>query len=94
MPERSSPWYAGGAALACMMLIGIPARRRSWRKVIGMLGLLIAFVSGVAACGSGGGGTACPTVETAGTTAGEYVITVTGTSGQITETGTVQLTVQ
>jgi len=94
MPERSSPWYAGGAALACMMLIGIPARRRSWRTSIGMLTLLIAFVSGVAACGSGGGGTACSTVETAGTTAGEYVITVTGTSGSTTETGTVQLTVQ
>ena len=59
-----------------------------------MLGLLIAFVSGVSACGSGGGGTACSTVEAAGTTAGAYVITVTGTSGQITETGTVQLTVQ
>lgn len=93
-PQRSAPWYFGGAALACISLIGIPGRRRSWRTMIGMAGVLVALVSGVAACGGSGGGMACPNVISAGTTAGVYVITVTGMSGSITETGTVQLTVE
>jgi hypothetical protein len=62
--------------------------------MIGMAGVLVALVSGVAACGGSGGGMACPNVISAGTTAGVYVITVTGMSGSITETGTVQLTVE
>jgi hypothetical protein len=60
-----------------------------------MLALLVAFVGGLSACGGGGGGgKACPPIAMAGTTAGAYVITVTGTSGSTTETGMVQLTVQ
>jgi hypothetical protein len=77
-----------------MVLFGIPARRRSWRTMIGMVALAVGLVSGVSACGGGGGGTVCPNVVRAGTTAGAYVVTVTGTSGQTTETGTVQLTVE
>ena len=47
-------WYAGSsAALACFLLYGIPARRRSWR---GMLGLLL-FAVLTANIGCGGGGT-------------------------------------
>jgi hypothetical protein len=89
-PKRPGvPWYAmGGATLACLLLFGIPARRRSWRKMLGMLALLAALSSGVFACGGGGGG------GIAGTTAGSYAITVTGTSGSITSTGIVALTVQ
>ena len=50
---------------------------------------------GVLACGGGGGGISnCPTSITPGTTAGTYTVTVTGTSGNITETGAVALTVQ
>jgi hypothetical protein len=55
-----------------------------------MLALLIALTGGVLACGGGGsGGTIYP-----GTTAGNYTITVTGTSGTKTATGTISLTVQ
>jgi hypothetical protein len=55
-----------------------------------MLALLVALASGVLACGGGGGGiTIYP-----GTTAGNYTITVTGTSGTTTATGTISLTVQ
>ncbi len=93
-PQKVGRWYVGGGmALACMVVIGIPGRRR-WRTMMGMLGLLVAILGGVAACGGGGGGKACPNVISAGTTAGVYVITVTGTSGSTTETGTVQLTVE
>ena len=91
---REAPWYAGGSAvLACLLLFAIPARRRSWRTMLGMLTLLIAFTSGAVACGISGS-KGCNVVGPAATTAGTYTITVTGTSGSLTETGTVALAVQ
>ena len=83
---------AGGAALALVVFFGIPARKRNWPA---LLGLLILFVSvGALGCGGssgggGGGGNGNP-----GTTAGAYTVTVTGTSGTITQTTSVTLTVQ
>jgi hypothetical protein len=92
-PIRSgSAWYTGGATLACLLLHGMPARRRSWRTMFGIVALLVAFAAGTLACGgggSGGGGTGNP-----GTTPGAYTVTVTGTSGTTTATGTVTVTVQ
>jgi len=88
------PWYpAGGAALACILLIGIPGRRRSWRRMLGLLTLLAALTCGVLACGVSGGTAPC-NVVTPGTTAGTYTVTVVGTSGSTTSTGTVTLTVK
>jgi subtilase family serine protease len=88
-------WYPmGGAALACVLLFCIPARRRSWRAMLGMIALLFILAGGVAACSSGGGGGGGGGGGNPGTTAGAYTITVTGTSGSITETGPVALTVQ
>jgi trimeric autotransporter adhesin len=87
----------GGAVLALVVLLGIPAKRRRWQS---MLGLLIAtvFLGGLAACGgagSFGGGTTNP--ANPGTTPGTYTITVTGTgndSATTTETTTLVLTVK
>jgi hypothetical protein len=96
-PKRPGlPWYAtGGATLACLLLFGIPARRRSWRMMLGMLMFLVALTGGVLACGGGGsGGGGGGGGGISGTTAGAYTITVTGTSGSTTATGTVILTVQ
>jgi hypothetical protein len=94
--QRGVPWYAGGGAvLACVLMFGIPIKRRRWRSMLGMLALIVVFGGGVLACGGGGGGISnCPTSITSGTTAGAYTVTVTGTSGTITATGTVALTVQ
>jgi hypothetical protein len=85
---------AGGAVLALVFFFGIPARRRSWRTMLGMMVLLVIVAGGMLACGgpkinSGGGGGG-----NSGTTPGSYIITVTGTSGSIIATGTVALTVQ
>jgi hypothetical protein len=92
---RGIPWYAeGGTALALVLLFGIPARRRKVRNLLGMGLLAIALVSGMASCGGGGGTKSCSTVILPGTTAGAYVVTVTGTSGSTVATGTVSLTVQ
>jgi N-acetylneuraminic acid mutarotase len=89
------PWNAAsGAALASLLLV-IPKRSRTWRSLLSLVLLFIALVGGMVACSGGGGGqVACPTVVKSGTTAGTYVVTVTGTSGAVTETGTVTVTVQ
>jgi protocatechuate 3,4-dioxygenase beta subunit len=95
-PKRPGvPWYAaGGVTLACFLLFGIPARRRSWRTMLGLLVLLVFLAGGVLSCGGGGsgggggGGTSNP-----GTTAGAYTVTVTGTSGSLTQTTTLTVTV-
>ncbi|MGA9587365.1 MAG: FG-GAP-like repeat-containing protein [Terracidiphilus sp.] len=90
---RVNPWYAaGGSALACLLLFGIPARRRRLRTLLGMIFLLTFLNSGTVSCGgsgkSGGSGGGNP-----GTTPGSYTITVTGTAGSVTKTTVVNLTV-
>jgi hypothetical protein len=87
-------WYTGGgAALACLLLFSIPARRRRWRLALAMWVLLAVLMGGFLACGSSSSRIVdCP--GTPGTPTGTYTVTVTGTSGAITATGTVTLTVQ
>ena len=93
--QKGVPWYtAGGATLACLLLFGIPARRRHWRRMLGMFALLAALTGGMLACG-GSKGSTCSTVYYPGTTAGAYTVTVTCTSGGTTlATGTITLNVQ
>jgi hypothetical protein len=88
------PWYAtGGTTLAGLLLFGSPFRRRRLRTVCKFVALLVVLMGGMVACSSNGnsgsGGSGNP-----GTTAGTYTISVTGTSGSITETETISLTVQ
>jgi hypothetical protein len=93
--SRGVPWSAGGGAfLACVLLFGLPARRRKWRTMLGMIALLAALSGGLLACGGSSGTHVCPAVPISGTTPGAYTITVTGTAGAITTTGTVNLTVE
>jgi hypothetical protein len=94
-PQGPGAWYAaGGATLACLLLFGIPARRRSWRTMLGMLALLVALAGGGVLSCSGTTTTIIKTPGIPGTTTGAYTITVIGTSGSTTESGTVSLTVQ
>jgi hypothetical protein len=81
-------------ALASLLLFVIPKRGRTWRSILSLVLSFMALVGGVVACGGKGGGVACTNVIKSGTTAGTYLITVTGTSGAITEVGTVTITVQ
>jgi trimeric autotransporter adhesin len=85
------PW-AGSSALACILMLGIPNRRRGARSTFGMLALLFFLFGYVSACGGGGSGGGGG--GNAGTTPGTYTVTITGTSGTITQTGAVSLTVQ
>ena len=86
------PWVSG--ALACILLLGIPAsRRRRWS--IPLMAVLLFSVVGGACGGSGnGGGGGGGGGGNPGTTPGTYVITVTGISGSITQEGTAPLSVQ
>jgi hypothetical protein len=56
-----------------------------------MLAMLVAIAGGLLACGGSSGG-GCTVPVSPFTTPGNY--TVTGTSGTLTEAGTVSLTVQ
>jgi trimeric autotransporter adhesin len=73
--HRSKVLYgAGGTVLAFLVFLGIPARRNSWRALLGAI-VLLAGLGTLSACGGGGGGT---TTSTA-TSPGSYTFTVTGT---------------
>lgn len=95
--RRFFPPSVGGAALACILLVGIPVRRRRWR-VLGMAVLLFSILGSIPGCSGGGsagsGGTGGGGGGNRGTTPGTYSVTITGTSGTITQTGLVTLTVQ
>jgi N-acetylneuraminic acid mutarotase len=95
VPSRGS-WYAGsGAVLASLFLFVIPRRSRAWRAIFSLILSFVALSGGLVACSSGGGGgVGCPAILIPGTTTGNYIITVTATSGAITKTETVTVTVQ
>jgi subtilase family serine protease len=82
----------GGAALAGLLLLVLPVRRRGMRGVslVVLLGLGLGLMSG---CGGSSSSIACSNAVTAGTTAGTYTVTVTGTSGSLTATAPATLTV-
>ena len=79
LPGKSRGWAGaeGGAVLALLLFLGIPARRRSWRSMLGIL-VVMAALGSLAACGGGGGGTTGPPPNP-GTAAGMYTFTVKGT---------------
>lgn len=83
---------AGGTALAFLVFLGIPARRRNWRALMGMV-VLLCTLGTMAACGggsinSGGGG------GSTATSAGTYTFTVTGQGNDsASTTGTTTFTV-
>jgi subtilase family serine protease len=74
---KGTGWAGGGAVLALLVFLGIPARRRSWRAMLGVLVLMLALGS-LAACGGSGGGGGGGTTDP-GTASGAYTFTVTGT---------------
>jgi hypothetical protein len=84
-------WLAasGGLTLACVFLLGIPARRRKWQSFLSLT-ILAVLAAGIG-CGGGGGGSstsnpAPPSPPTSGSTptaAGTYTVLVTGTQGTV-----------
>jgi hypothetical protein len=90
----------GGSALAVFLSFGLPSRRRRTKTLLSVL-LLGALATIVMGCGGGqkaANPVTTPTNPVAappnpGTTVGGYMITVTGSSGALTASTTVAVTV-
>lgn len=90
MAASRNPFSAlGGGALAMLFFFWLPRRRRTWQALLGLVAFA-AIVTGSTGCGITRNVNAAPV----GTTAGAYVITVTGTSGTLQATTTVNVKVQ
>jgi hypothetical protein len=82
----------GGAALALLIFLGIPSRRRSWSAMLGLM-LLLAAMGTVSGCG----GSSSSTHGQSGTTAGSYTFTVSAAGNPVqtpAPTATFTLTIQ
>jgi hypothetical protein len=95
--EKHSLWTtAGGAVLALLVFLGIPARRRGWRQMLGALLVMVALgaLAGLGGCGGSGSGTTT-TIETdPGTSAGTYTFNVQAvTTPSVTPTVSATFTV-
>jgi len=82
----------GGGALVAFLFFELPSRRRRTKTLLSLL-LLGAFATTVIGCG-GAQKAANPVATPAnpGTTAGSYLVTVTGSSGALTASTTVAVT--
>jgi hypothetical protein len=85
--------FGGGGVLAAFLFFGLPLRRRRTKTLLSLL-LVGAFAAIVMGCG-GAQKAANPVKAPAnpGTTVGSYMVTVTGSSGALTASTTVAVTV-
>jgi hypothetical protein len=88
-----SGYGSGGAALAGLLLLVLPVRKRRGLRGLALVCLLAAGLGTMSGCSGSATTTACSNVVSAGTTAGTYTVTVTGISGTLTATAPVALTV-
>jgi hypothetical protein len=83
----------GGNALAAFLFFGLPLRRRRTKTLLSLL-LLGAFATIVMGCGRAQkAANPVTTPANPGTTVGSYMVTVTGSSGALTASTTVAVTV-
>ncbi|WP_158820222.1 Ig-like domain repeat protein [Granulicella sp. S156] len=88
-----SRYLAGGNwALALVLLIGIPVRKRAWKAML-MVALLLFVPAMIMGCGGGSKSTPPPPSATL-VPAGNYTVVVTGMNGLVTHNVQINLTVQ
>ncbi len=92
--ENKSLWKIGSGALACLLLLAMPARRRRLPHLLAIIGICFVLASALTGCSGGSGSSSTTPTGSPGTTSGSYTITVTATSGAITSTQQIALTVQ
>lgn len=88
--HNSALAFGGGTTLAAFFLFCLPRRRRTWHAFLGLL-LIAGFLAGATGCSN--------TVQkgnplASGTTAGDYSITVTGSSGSLKATTSIDVDVK
>jgi ABC-type Fe3+-hydroxamate transport system substrate-binding protein len=88
-PSQRIFTVGGGAALAVLLFFCVPLRRRKWSTWFGLL-----IFSAIAAASIGCVGHLPLNSSGGGTSPGNYIVTVTGTSGSTTVTAAVNLTVE
>jgi hypothetical protein len=79
-------------AMASLLWFGFPIRRRRTITQLGLL-LIATLIGGAIGCGGGKAAAPPATPANPGTTPGAYTVTVTGSSGAITATTAVTVTV-
>jgi len=79
LPRSNFFPVGSGSILACLLLLGIPRRSRSWRKIFGVL-LFAVSIGTIVGCGGGGGSSVGGggSTGTSGTILGTYTVTVIG----------------
>jgi hypothetical protein len=90
-PPMNLFFAGGGIALGLIFFIGIPARRRRWLSTAGLLAMTV-FCAGLGC----GGGSTLQNQGGGGTTAGAYIVTVTGidaATGKLAGSTTINVTV-
>jgi pseudomonalisin len=94
---RKPSWFAGasgGVVLASLALFLFPGQRR--RRLLRGMAMACVMVIGLGClggCGGSNASTACPAVVSGGTTAGSYIVRVTGVSGTVQQDAVVTITV-
>jgi hypothetical protein len=90
LDPRNGPLWLGssGALLAGVFMFGVASDRKRWRAALTLL--MLAMVISIVACGGSGS----HTPKNAGTPAGSYTVTVTGTSSTTSHSTKVSVTVQ
>jgi hypothetical protein len=80
MPGKGWLGAGSGTVLAVLIFFGIPAWRRGWRNMLGVLVALV-VMGALSSCGGGGsgGGGGGGGQNDPGTTAGTYTYSVTAT---------------
>lgn len=98
--NRRDGWLAGGgAAFACVLLLTIPARRRSWRSMLGLVVIAMVTITFGVGCGSGGSGSSGNFgggSSGGGTTSGTYTISVSysGDANYNSASGSTSITIE